>query len=74
MLGQFAWAVPDDPVDPVAPLEGVLVDGVVELLVAACAAAAPPVTRTPETAMTAAALRMGLMLLTSSRLGVGHHQ
>ena len=63
MFGQFALAVPDVPDDPV---DGVFEDGVVVvLLVAALAAAAPPATRAPETARTAAALRMGLMFLTS---------
>jgi hypothetical protein len=69
MLGQFAWVLPDAPVDPFAPVdpvdpdpEEVLGAGVfVELLVAALAATAPPPTRTPETASTAAALRIGLM-------------
>ncbi len=74
MLGQFAGAVPEvpddpdgavDPDDPVDPVEGVLVDGVVVVLVAALAATAPPATRAPETARTAAALRIGLMCFTS---------
>lgn len=69
MLGQFAGAVPDagavDPEDPVDPVDGVFDDGVVVVLVAALAATAPPATRAPETARTAAALRIGLMYVTS---------
>lgn len=67
MLGQFAGAVPDagavDPEDPVDPVDPD--DGVVVVLVAALAATAPPATRAPETARTAAALRIGLMYVTS---------
>ncbi len=69
MLGQFAW-LPDDAggavvADDPAPEDVLVVGVVVELLVAALAAAAPPATRAPEIASTAAALRIGLMLLTS---------
>ncbi len=60
MLGQFAFDVPNDPVAGVDVLGLVVVP-----VVAALAATAPPVTRAPETARTAAALRIGLILLTS---------
>jgi len=61
MLGQFACAVPDEPeFDEPGDVE---VDSVFveEPLVAAWAAAAPPTTRTPETASTAAAFRILLI-------------
>jgi hypothetical protein len=79
MLGQLC-AVPDAPgagapdgaVEPDPDdVDGVLEDGVVVLLVAALAATAPPATRAPETARTAAAFRMGLIFLTSSKSACG---
>jgi hypothetical protein len=62
MFGQLAFDAPDEPDEPDA---GVVVLGVVDPVVAACAATAPPVTRAPETAITAAALRIGLMFTSS---------
>jgi hypothetical protein len=58
MLGQLAFDVPDGA----EPVAGVEVAGfVVVLVVAALAATAPPATRAPETARTAATLRIGFM-------------
>ena len=77
IFGQLAWAVPDVPDEPGVPAAGTEVLGVgvlVEPVVAAFAAAAPPTISAPETATIAAALRIGLMLLTSSWRLVGYNQ
>jgi hypothetical protein len=70
MLGQLGFDVPYVP-DGAEPFAGVVVAGfVVVPVVAALAATAPPVTSAPETASTAAALRIGLKMLTPSRAGL----
>ena len=83
MFGQLAVlpecpAAPGVPAGAVAPVddepEEVLVLGVVVELVAAFAATAPPAISAPDTARTAAAFRMGCMLLTSSRCSLAEYQ
>jgi hypothetical protein len=79
MFGQLALDAPEPPYVPVDPDAGTEVLGVcvVEPVVAALAATAPPATSAPETARTDIALRTGLILLTSSAAGlrsVGYDQ